>query len=504
MLALLNRLGVEFFRLRMERVERYRSQPHQTQERQFLSLIKQGTQTEWGEKYGYEQIKNPEQFRRQVPVSSYEELYPYIERILKGEQKLLWPTPIRCFSKSSGTTNARNKYIPVSTESLQKCHYDCGKDMLAVYTDLYPETELFSGKGLSVGGSLQENPFNPKTLCGDISALIMQNLPFWAEWMRTPSLEVALMSDWEEKITRMAKDAMEEDVTSIQGVPTWTIFLIKKVVELSGKSTISEVWPNLELFTHGAVNFDPYRALFKELIPSPKMHYMEVYNASEGFFGMQDQRDVHDMLLTLDNGVYYEFVPIEEWDNDHPKAIGLDQVELGKNYALLITTNSGLWRYKIGDTVKFTSLNPFRIRITGRTKHFMNAFGEEVVVENAETALTHAADATDAILTNFTAAPVFIQNNEKGGHEWVIEFEKAPQDLARFTQTLDETLRQVNSDYDAKRAYDIALVSPKVHAVPEGTFYRWMKSRGKLGGQNKVARLSNDRQYVEGVLETLK
>lgn len=503
MFSLLNRLGIEYFRRRMERVEKYRSTPLPTQERQFKYLIEQGRNTLWGKTYGYADIRNPEQFRRQVPVSTYEDLFPYIERTLKGEQQVLWPAPIRYFSKSSGTTNDRSKYIPISEENLQKCHYDCGKDMLAIYASLYPNAELFAGKGLSVGGSLQENPYNPETHCGDISALIMKHLPFWAEWLRTPSLEVALLSDWEEKIQRMAENAMKEDVRSIQGVPTWTIFLIKKVLEITGKDSIMEVWPKLELFVHGAVNFDPYRTLFKQLIPNPNMRYLEVYNASEGFFGIQDQRDSKDMLLTLDNGVYYEFIPMEEWESDHPKAIGLDQVETGKSYALLITTNSGLWRYNIGDTIMFTERNPFRIRITGRTKHFINAFGEEVVVENAEQALTQAAAATGAIVTNFTAAPVFIQSDEKGGHEWVIEFEQAPENLQTFTQKLDESLRKINSDYDAKRAYDIALVMPKVHLAAKGTFYRWMKSRGKLGGQNKVPRLSNSRQYVEEVLRLM-
>ncbi|MGF1533275.1 MAG: GH3 auxin-responsive promoter family protein [Bernardetiaceae bacterium] len=500
MLSLLNKLGIEYFRRRMERVDQYRNRPHQAQARVFEELIRQGTHTEWGRKYSYASIRHPEQYRERVPASTYEELFPYIERLLRGEQKVLWPSTIRHFSKSSGTTNDRSKYIPISEESLQKCHYDCGKDMLAIYADLYPDANVFAGKGLSVGGSLQTNPYNPKTYCGDISALIMQNLPFWAEWLRTPSLEVALLSDWEEKIWRMANEASREDVRSIQGVPTWTIFLIKKVVELKGATNILDVWPDLELFIHGAVNFDPYRKLFRELIPSPGMRYLEVYNASEGFFGIQDQKAAGDMLLTLDNGIYYEFAPMSEWDKPFPKTLGLDAVDTHTNYALIISTNAGLWRYKIGDTVKFTSLNPFRIRITGRTKHFINAFGEEVVVENAEAALTRAAEQTGAIVSNFTAAPVFIQAQEKGGHQWIIEFEQPPNSLSRFTEALDTTLREINADYDAKRAHDIALQMPLITQVPKGTFYHWMKKRGKLGGQHKVPRLSNDRTYVEDLL----
>jgi hypothetical protein len=442
------------------------------------------------------------EFQERVPVTTYEELYPYIERVMMGEQNLLWPSKIEWFAKSSGTTNARSKFIPVSPESLEDCHYKGGKDMLSIYVNLYPETKLFTGKGLSIGGSHRPSELNAKVNCGDVSAVIMQNLPIWAEAMRTPPLKVALMDKWEEKIEKMVELTVQENVTSMSGVPTWTYVLLKRILEVTGKNNILEVWPNLELFTHGAVAFGPYRQLFRELIPSDKMNYLEVYNASEGFFGIQDQAGTEDeMLLMLDYGVYYEFIPMDQFEEDNPKTLTLDQVELGKNYAIVISTNAGLWRYKIGDTIRFTSLSPYRIKISGRTKHFINAFGEEVIVENAEAAITKACDVTGAVITNFTAAPIFMESGKRGGHEWLIEFEKVPNNLKQFTYVLDETLREVNSDYDAKRQNDIALQGPVVHAAPQGTFMNWLRHKGKLGGQNKVPRLSNSREYLEEIMQ---
>jgi hypothetical protein len=364
---------------------------------------------------------------------------------------------------------------------------------------------MFDGKGLGVGGSHQVNEYDPTATShyGDVSAVIMQNLPLWAEFIRTPSLETALMSNWEEKIERMALETSEENVTNIAGVPTWTVLLIQRIVELKGAKNILEVWPNLEVFFHGAVSFTPYRGLFNKLIPDPKMTYWEIYNASEGFFGIQDQRNSEEMLLMLDYGIFYEFIPMEELDKPQPKILRLGDVELNKNYAMVITTNAGLWRYNIGDTIRFTSLSPYRIKISGRTKHFINAFGEEVIVENAEGAIAKACEATGAMITNFTAAPVYLDAGKKGGHEWIIEFKHKPHDIAEFTHILDSTLRSINSDYDAKRSHDLALVAPTIHAVEEGTFYNWMKSRGKLGGQNKVPRLSNSREYVDDILSMI-
>jgi hypothetical protein len=428
--------------------------------------------------------------------------------MMQGEQNILWSSPITKFSKSSGTTNARSKFIPISDESLEECNFRGGRDMIALYLDNYPNSKVLTGKSLSIGGSLQTNHLNSKTYYGDVSAVIMKNLPFWAEYLRTPSLKTALMDKWEDKIEAIIAETLQARVTSMAGVPTWVVVLLQRILEQTGKNNICEVWQDLEVFFHGAVAFHPYRQLFKQLIPSEKMNYMEVYNASEGFFGLQDQRNSDEMLLLLDYGVYYEFIPMEEIDNETPKVIGLDEVEVGKNYAIIMTTNAGLWRYKIGDTVKFTSKSPYRIKISGRTKHFINAFGEELMVENAEVALTKACETTGAIISNFTAAPIYLSSSQngtynKGGHEWIIEFQKQPTDFQEFAKVLDNTLRQVNSDYDAKRHQDIALIAPQIHIAPQGTFYEWLKRKNKLGGQNKVPRLSNSREYVEEILQLL-
>ncbi|WP_246343607.1 GH3 auxin-responsive promoter family protein [Adhaeribacter radiodurans] len=489
---------------RIHQIDLFRKYPHDVQNELFSNLLDTAKNTEWGKKYGYAEITSVEEFKRRVPISTYEDLFPCIERVMKGEQNVLWPSTISWFAKSSGTTNARSKYIPVSPESLEDCHYKGGKDMLSIYTNLYPDTRVFNGKSLSIGGSLRENEYNPNTYCGDVSAVIMQNLPIWAEAIRTPPLKVALMDKWEEKIEAMSDITIKENVTSITGVPTWTYVLLNRILELTGKSNILEVWPNLELFAHGAVAFGPYRELFKQLIPSDQMHYLEIYNASEGFFGIQDQAGTHDeMLLMLDYGVYYEFIPMEEIDSDNPKVLTLDQVELNKNYALVISTNAGLWRYKIGDTIKFTNLEPFRIKISGRTKHFINAFGEELIIENAESAIIKACQKTNAIISNFTAAPVYFEGKNRGGHEWVIEFSQQPDNLETFREVLDQTLRTVNSDYDAKRQNDLALQPPIVQLAPAGTFHQWLQQKGKLGGQNKVPRLSNSREYIEEILALL-
>ncbi|TPE42778.1 GH3 auxin-responsive promoter family protein [Pontibacter mangrovi] len=487
---------------RIHDIDLFRKYPHEVQLELFQNLISTAKNTEWGKKYGYGDSLSVREFQERVPISTYEELYPFFERVMKGEQNLLWPSKVDWFAKSSGTTNARSKFIPVSPESLEDCHYKGGKDMLSIYVNLYPETKLFTGKGLSIGGSHHPSELNEKVSCGDVSAVIMQNLPVWAEAIRTPPLKIALMDKWEEKIEKMVEVTVKENVTSLSGVPTWTYVLLKRILAETGKSNILEVWPNLELFTHGAVAFGPYRQLFREIIPSDKMRYLEVYNASEGFFGIQDQAGTEDeMLLMLDYGVYYEFIPMDQLEEEHPKTLTLDEVELGKNYALVISTNAGLWRYKIGDTIRFTSIDPYRIKISGRTKHFINAFGEEVIVENAEEAITAACSATEAVISNFTAAPIYLESDKRGGHEWLIEFEKEPSELKRFTQVLDEKLREINSDYDAKRQNDIALQEPLVHAAPKGTFLNWLSHKGKLGGQNKVPRLSNTREYLEEIMQ---
>ncbi len=501
-MTFLNSILTWVMKKRIHQMELFMKYPHEVQDELLKKLIATARDTDFGRLHSFDDLTNYDDFRRRVPVHTYEQLFPFIERLLQGEQNVLWPSEIKWFAKSSGTTNARSKFIPVSVEAMEECHFKGGKDLLSIYVNNYPDTGIFSGKGLAVGGSLYNNEYDPTTSSkyGDVSAVLMQNLPPWAQFIRTPSLETALMSDWEEKIEKLARETSKVNVTHIAGVPTWTVLLLQRITEMEKKGSILEVWPNLEVFFHGAVSFAPYRNLFKSLIPRDGMRYWETYNASEGFFGIQDRSNSEELLLMLDYGVFYEFIPTEELGKEYPETITLSEVEIGRNYAMVITTNAGLWRYNIGDTVKFTSISPYRIKISGRTKHFINAFGEEIIIENAETAITKACEITNAVIDNFTAAPIYLERAQRGGHEWIIEFKVQPSSLERFTQVLDETLRKINSDYDAKRAHDLALVAPRVHSVAEGTFYKWMKKKGKLGGQNKVPRLSNSREYVEEIL----
>ena len=485
---------------RIHEVELFMKYPIDVQQEVFQSLIQRSEKTEWGEKYDYKSISSIKDFQERVPISNYESMYPYIERLMKGENNLLWPGKLKWFSKSSGTTNAKSKFIPVSSEALEDCHYKGGKDMLSIYVNNYPSNNIFAGKTLSIGGSHEINPLNKKTRYGDVSAVIMQNMPIWAHILRTPSLKTCLMENWEDKLAAILKETVDENVTSMAGVPTWTLILLQNIVKKAGKENLLEVWPNLELFAHGAVAFKPYRDLFKQLIPSSQMNYLELYSASEGFFGIQDDpTKLDELLLMLDYGVFYEFIPMDQFYNENRQAIDLSEVELDKNYAMVISTNAGLWRYIIGDTVRFTSLSPYRIKITGRTKHFINAFGEELMIDNAEHALTIASKVTGATIKNYTGAPYYFEGNSNGGHEWLIEFQNEPNDFDRFKIIFDEEMKKVNSDYEAKRQNDIALRFPIVHSISKGSFYAWMQSRGKLGGQNKVPRMSNSREYIDEI-----
>ena len=505
-MEVLNSFMTWIFKSRLGQIEKFKQEPHLVQRTTLVELLEAAKQTEFGKTYHFEKIKSYEDFSKRVPLFDYESFTPYLEKNIKGRQQVFWPSDIQWFAKSSGTTAGRSKYIPVSDESLEECHFKGGKDMVSLYVSNFPDTKVFTGKSLSVGGALEKKPLHPKGIArtGDVSAVIMHNLPIWAQFIRTPSLETALVADWAAKVERMAWETMDENVTSIAGVPTWTIVLLQRILELKKASHILEVWPNLEVFFHGAVAFGPYRNLFKELIPSDKMRYMETYNASEGFFGMQDQPDSDELLLLLDYGIFYEFIPTEDLEKENPRVISLEGVEVGKNYALLISTNGGLWRYKIGDTVKFTSVLPYRFRISGRTKHFINAFGEEVIVENAEAAISYACAQTGATLTNFTAAPIYFEDSQsKGAHEWVVEFKSPPSDLENFADILDQHLREINSDYDAKRHKNLALQRLKLHAAPAGLFESWLAKKGKLGGQHKVPRLSNSREFMEEILAML-
>ncbi|EOR93471.1 putative auxin-regulated protein [Arcticibacter svalbardensis MN12-7] len=499
-MTLVNTIVTWFMKKRMDQIELFMNHPHDVQDEVFRTLISSARSTEWGKLYHYDSIFNQQQFKERVPLQNYESLKPYIERMMLGEQNILWSTEVKWFAKSSGTTNDRSKFIPVSKESLEECHYKGGKDMISIYCNNRPESQLFTGKSLVLGGSHQVNNYNADISFGDISAVLIKNLPIWAEFHRTPDMSISLMDNYEEKIELMAQATKDVNVTSIAGVPTWTIVLAKRILEITGKNNLLEVWPNLELYIHGAVKFGPYREQFKKLIPSSSMYYLETYNASEGFFGIQDLPDSEEMLLMLDYGVFYEFLPMENFNEENPPTKSLSEVELGKNYALIISTNGGLWRYVIGDTIKFTSILPYRIQITGRTKQFMNAFGEEVIVDNAEKALTVASKETGAIIRDFTACPIYFSDHATGGHEWIIEFESLPQNMEHFTEILDQTLREINSDYDAKRFKNIALQRPTIHVAPQGTFYTWLKNRGKLGGQHKVPRLANERKYVEEII----
>ncbi|WP_400192731.1 GH3 auxin-responsive promoter family protein [Hymenobacter sp. B81] len=503
---MINDLLAWVLKRRLVRLEQVRTQPLQLQEQLLRHLLQSARSTAWGREYGYAEGLSAAEFARRVPVSSYEQLYPRIEQVLRGEADVLWPGRVQWFAKSSGTTNARSKYIPVTREALEDGHYRAGRDMVALATTLYPDAGVLRGKTLALGGSLGPNPFRPDDAAshmGDVSAVIMHNLPGWAQSRRTPPLELALLGEWEEKLERMARHVLHENVVNLAGVPTWMILLLRRVSELAGGRPIPEVWPNLRLFMHGAVAFGPYRELFRQLIPDERMRYLEIYNASEGYLAFQDQPDSSDLLLLLDHGIYYEFIPTAEQDREQPRTLTLGEVEIGPSYALVISTTAGLWRYHLGDTVRFTSLAPYRIRISGRTKHFLNAFGEEVVVENAEAAVAAAARATGALVRDFTAAPIYFDGaaGSRGGHQWLVEFAQPPADAAHFTAVLDAELRQLNSDYDAKRHRDLALQPPLLTVAPAGTFEGWLARRGKLGGQHKVPRLSNSRELLDELLQ---
>jgi len=499
-MALISSVLSWIMKQRFHQIELFMKYPNEVQRELLNELIITARYTEFGRAFDFASITSADEFRQRIPLQDYNSLKPYIERLLAGEQQILWPTDVRWFAKSSGTTSDKSKFIPVTTEALEECHYKGGKDLLCLYFTDHPETKLFEGKLLSLGGSHQINALNNESFYGDLSAILIQNLPFWIQLFRTPERSIALMDEWEQKIEKMARVTMKENVTNLAGVPSWMLVLLRRILEISGKKDLTEVWPNLELFVHGAVSFTPYREQFRQLIPNPDMYYLETYNASEGFFGIQDRRNADDMLLMLDYGIYYEFVPVHEIGKTHPQALTLDEVRINEQYAIVITTNAGLWRYMIGDTITFTSLSPHRIRITGRTAHFINAFGEELIIDNAENAMVEACQRSGAVVREYTAAPIYFDHKNSGAHEWLIEFEKAPEDIQYFSYLLDEALKRQNSDYEAKRYKDKILAAPVIRVLPENTFYNWMKSKEKLGGQHKVPRLANDRRYVEEVL----
>lgn len=495
------------FKARYKKITEFKNNPLLAQEKVFFHLLKKAKNTIWGERYGYREIVNNnfsdafKSFQLKVPVSPYEKLAPDIERVVSGEENVLWPGKTKWLAKSSGTTNSKSKLIPITKEALKKCHYQGGEDVVATYLQLNPHSKMFLGKTLSIGGSFVGKKRVNDLSCGDLSAILVNNLPLWVRIFRSPSLPVALLSDWEVKLDKIARETIKKNVVALAGVPSWTLVVLNKVLEISGKSNILEVWPNLELFLHGGVSFAPYREQFKKIIPSDTMNYLENYNASEGFFAYNDSLGADDMMLVLDSGVFYEFIPISELEKEQPKTFNVAEVEVGKTYALAISTNGGLWRYLIGDTVTVTSLQPFRIKIAGRTKHFINVFGEELMVSNTDEALRLVCEKSGVIISEYTVAPIFMENSEQGGHEWMIEFLTPPADINIFTKELDEALKSLNSDYEAKRNNDFILLLPKINVARKGLFYDWLKSKNKLGGQNKVPRLSNSREYLEELLK---
>jgi hypothetical protein len=487
-------------RMRYWRIEAWKNNPVDAQREVLQDLVTSAQYTEFGRQYNFHELFNIRTFKQAVPVHEYDDLKPYIERIMQGEQNILWNTPIYWFAKSSGTTSDKSKFIPISEESLEECHFKAAKDVLTLYYNFNPESELLTGKGLVLGGSHNINPMNNEAQYGDLSAVLLQNTPFWGHWLRTPDLSIALMDEWESKIEKLANSTIKENVTSISGVPTWTLVLFKRILEITGKKAMAEVWPSLELYMHGGVSFTPYKEQFQKLI-GKKINYLEMYNASEGFFAAQENPGDEGMLLFTDHGIFMEFMPVGEYGNKNPITYGLQDVEIGKNYALVISTNGGLWRYLLGDTIQFTSLHPFRIKVSGRLKHYINAFGEEVIVDNTDKAVAMACEKTGAVVNDYTAAPVYFSDTSNGAHEWLIEFEKEPADISSFTNELDAALKSINSDYEAKRHKNIALRLPIIHSLQKGTFNQWLQSKGKLGGQHKVPRLSNERKFIEDIFQ---
>ncbi len=499
-LPIINSVASWILKKRVHQIELFLKYPNEVQEELLLNLIRTAEFTFIGKKYDFDSIKSYETFSERIPISTYEDLEPLIEQTRKGEQNIFWNTPIKWFAKSSGTTNAKSKFIPVSNEALENCHYKATKDLLCLYLNNNEDSQLFTGKSLRLGGSKQLYEDN-NTFFGDLSAILIENMPMWAEFSSTPSNKVSLMSDWETKLGAIVNETRFENVTSFAGVPSWMLVLLNKVLEETGKENLLEVWPNVEVYFHGGVSFDPYREQYQKIIQKSDFQYYEIYNASEGFFAIQDLNNSNDLLLMLDYGIFYEFIPMETYGTDQQKVIRLADVELNKNYAIIITTNSGLWRYQIGDTVRFTSLNPYRIRVTGRTKHHINVFGEELIIENSDNAIAKACKITRTEVIDYTVAPIFMDGKEKGAHEWIIEFRKNPDDIHLFNKVLDETLQTLNSDYEAKRYNNMTLNAPVINVARSNLFYDWLKNQDKLGGQHKIPRLSNQRHYLEQLKE---
>jgi len=499
-IPLVNSIASWFLKKRFHQIELFLKYPNEVQNELLFQLLSKAKDTEIGKQYDFDSITNYNTFSERVPISSYEDYQDVIERSRRGENNIFWSTPIKWFAKSSGTTNAKSKFIPVSQESLEDCHYAASKDLLCMYLNNNEDSQLFTGKSLRLGGSKELYSENG-TVFGDLSAILIDNMPFWAEFSSTPSSRVSLMSDWETKMQAIVEETIDENVTSLAGVPSWMLVLLNNILDATGKDSLLDIWPNLEVYFHGGVSFVPYVDQYKAILPKSDFKYYEIYNASEGFFAIQDHNNSSELLLMLDYGIFYEFIPMATYGTSNIKVIPLSEVEVGVNYAVIITTNAGLWRYKIGDTIRFTSTNPYRIKVSGRTKHHINVFGEELIIENAEDALRKVCSTTNAEIVDYTAAPIFMEGKEKGSHEWLIEFKTPPNNVSDFRQLLDRTLQSLNSDYEAKRYNDMTLNMPKVHIARDRLFYDWLKQHNKLGGQHKIPRLSNNREYMDELLQ---
>lgn len=499
-LSIINSIVSWILKKRIHQIELFMKYPHEVQNELLLNLIQRAKYTEIGKKYDFSSIFTYEQFADRVPVAAYEDVEPLIERSRKGENNIYWPEPIKFFAKSSGTTNAKSKFIPVSADALENCHYKAGKDMLCLYLNNNEDSQLFTGKSLRLGGSKQLYEDN-KTVFGDLSAILIDNLPFWAELSSTPNSKVSLMNEWTEKMNAIVKETKNENVTSLLGVPSWLLVLLNNILQETEKTNLLEIWPNAEVYFHGGISFEPYREQYKKIFPKDTFRFYENYNASEGFFAIQDRNNADDMLLMLDYGIFYEFITMDTFGTSNQKIVSLAGVQMNKSYAVVITTNSGLWRYLIGDTVRFTSLSPYRIKITGRTKHFINVFGEELMIENTDKAIALTANEFKVDIIEYTVAPIFMKDKEKGAHEWMIEFKDQPNDLKAFTKRLDENIQAINSDYEAKRYNSMTLNELVLNVAQPNLFHLWLSKKDKLGGQNKIPRLSNDRSYLEQLIE---
>ena len=483
----------------MHQIELFEKYPAEVQNDVLLNLVNKAKNTIIGRDFGFSSIKSYEDFSKKVPVFSYENFSDKIELARKGENNIFWPTKIKWFAKSSGTTNSKSKFIPVSDESLEDCHYAAGKDLLCMYLNNNSDSQLFTGKSLRLGGS--KSPYEKNgTFYGDLSAILIDNMPFWAEFSSTPSNKTSLMDDWNYKIEAIINETINENVTSLAGVPSWMLVLLNKIIERSDKKYISEIWPNLEVYFHGGVSFKPYLNQYNNILNNNSMRYYEIYNASEGFFAIQHENNSDELLLMLDYGIFYEFIDMKCFETKEEKIIPLCEVEKNKNYAILITTNAGLWRYKIGDTVKFTSVSPYKIIITGRTKHFINVFGEEVIIENTDNVINRLSSKYNLKIVDYTVAPIFMENNKKGAHEWIIEFSEEPNKKIKIDEIIDNELKKEKSDYEAKRYNNFTLEKPKVIVGSKGVFMKWLEINNKLGGQNKIPRLSNNRKFIEKLI----